>query len=230
MLKGFAAFAAIMFFSLSQSGYAAMFLVIAVILTAAALFGIDLKEMFVSLRRIWLLLFIVAIVQGFRDGDFVFSSALEGIARILGVFFIAGLYVNISPQSELMYFWEMCFRPFALFGLPARELALVMVIAVRFLPVMLNEIERIRMAQIARGARLADGGIIASAAALMPLMIPTLTQAIIRAGDLAQAMEARGYSLSASRSRYYPFRFSCIDYFALFLLIAATVIAIFARP
>jgi len=102
------------------------------------------------------------------------------------------------------------------------------VIAVRFFPVILGEIDRIRMAQIARGARLDGGGILASAAALMPLMIPTLTQAIIRAGELSLAMEARGYRVTAQRSRYQRFRFGIIDIFA--VLIPVLLFALLLKP
>ena len=129
--------------------------------------------------------------------------------RIVGVFLVAGFYLVVSPQSELMYFWEVVFRPLSFFRLPARELALVMVIAVRFLPVMLAEIDRIRMAQTARGARLGKAGIFSTAAAMMPLMIPTLAQAIIRAEELAEAMEARGYRVAGVRTRYQQYIQTC---------------------
>ena len=116
-----------------------------------------------------------------------------------------------------------------LLGLPARELALVMVIAVRFLPVMLSEIDRIRMAQIARGARLGKGGFFSSAAALMPLMIPTLAQAIIRGEELAEAMEARGYRVSGNRTRYHRFGIGFFDIPASLAALAVAALAVWSR-
>lgn len=229
LIKGAVTFSAILFFSVSASNLLLMLGVILLMMLPAAVTKVPLRDIFLSIKRIWLLLVIVALVQGFRDSGFNILFAAEGMLRILGVFFSAGLYVTISSQSELMYFWEICFRPLALIGLPAAELALVMVIAVRFLPVILGEIERIKMAQIARGAKLGGGGLINSAAALMPLMIPTLTQAIMRAGDLAQAMEARGYSVSSTRSRYSVYRIGITDFFIGLLPLLLLLTAIYSR-
>jgi energy-coupling factor transport system permease protein len=157
------------------------------------------------------LLLIVALIQGFSRGDFCFILAIEAVFRIIGVFIAAGVFVTISSQSELMYFWEQSFRPFQLVGLPARELALVMVIAVRFLPVILGEIDRIRVAQMARGAKFSHGFGLKAIKSLMPLLVPTLSLAIIRAGDLALAMEARGYCVSRERTRFRQFRIGFFD-------------------
>ncbi|MBU1106898.1 MAG: energy-coupling factor transporter transmembrane protein EcfT [Candidatus Riflebacteria bacterium] len=217
LTKGTVAFAAIIFFSVNNLSGAVIATIIAGFLLICKLSGVALLDVIMSIRRIGLLLVIVALIQGFSVDGFNPMLAVEAVLRIVGVFLVAGVYLTISSQSELTCFWEACFRPLALIGFPAREFALIMVIAVRFFPVILGEIERIRMAQIARGARLNGGGLLSSATALMPLMIPTLTQAVIRAGELAQAMEARGYRVSAQRTRYQRFRFGFID------LIAASV-------
>ena len=211
LTKGAVAFAAIIFFSVNTLGLQVMAAVTAVFLLSCRLSGVALLDVILSVRRIALLLVIVGVIQGFGAEGFSYLLAAEAMLRILGVFLVAGVYVTISSQSELTCFWEACFRPLGLIGFPAREFALIMVIAVRFFPVILGEIERIRMAQIARGAKLEGGGLLASAASLMPLMIPTLTQAVIRAGELAQAMEVRGYRVSAQRTRYQRFRFGFID-------------------
>lgn len=168
-------------------------------------------ELLSSVKKIWFLLLIVALIQGFSRGQFDWILAIESVMRIIGVFFAAGIFVSISSQSELMYFWEQSFRPFSLIGLPARELALVMVIAVRFLPVILAEIDRIRIAQMARGAKFSQGFGLKAIKSLMPLLVPTLSLAIIRAGDLALAMEARGYCVSRERTRFRHFRIGLVD-------------------
>jgi energy-coupling factor transport system permease protein len=211
------------FFSLNSLGPAIVTGILAVTLFVCHLTGVQSGDILMSVRRIWLLLIIVGLIQGFGVDGFSFSAAIASMMRILGVFLVAGVYVTISSQSELTFFWEVCFRPLGLLGFPAREFALVMVIAVRFFPVILGEIDRIRMAQIARGARLDGGGLLSSAAALMPLMIPTLTQSIIRAGELALAMEARGYRVSAQRSRYQRFQFGMTDLFAALITVMLLV-------
>ena len=229
LIKGGLCFVLIMFFSLNGLQLPAMAGSLVELLLFAALGRLPLADLLLSIRRIWFLLVIVGLVQGFRGNGFEVVPALESMARILGVFIAAGCYLTVSPQSELMFFWETVFRPLRLLGLPARELALVMVIAVRFLPVMLSEIDRIRMAQIARGARLGKGGFFSSAAALMPLMIPTLAQAIIRGEELAEAMEARGYRVSGNRTRYHRFGIGFFDIPAGLAALAVAAIAVWSR-
>ncbi len=219
LVKGALAFSAIVFFSVNPFSAAVIAIFILTILLICQFSGVALLGIIMSIRRIFLLLVIVGLIQGFGADGFNLFAASAAMMRILAVFLIAGIYVTISSQSELTYFWEACFRPLGLIGFPAREFALVMVISVRFFPVILGEIDRIRMAQIARGARLESNGLLASAAAIMPLMIPTLTQAIIRAGELALAMEARGYRVSANRTRYQRFRFGIADFVAILLLV-----------
>lgn len=183
---------------------------------------------FAAVKKIWVLMIIVALIQGFSQVEFSWQLAFIAILRILGVFFAAGIFVTISSQSELMYFWEQAFRPFAIFGLPARELALVMVIAVRFLPVILGEIDRIRMAQMARGAKFTHGFGLKAVKSLMPLLVPTISLAIIRAGDLALAMEARGYCVSRERTRYHSYRIGFVEVFLLMIFIAAFYLLLFS--
>lgn len=216
LLKGLLCFCSIIFFSLNSYSIQITTAVLVAMLAIAALGKVPLLNVILSIRRIAILIVFVGLVQGFRDESFSIILALSAIMRILGVFITAGIFVTVSSQSELMYFWEKVFSPLRFFGMPSRELALVMVIAVRFLPVIMAEMDRIRMAQIARGAELdKKRGIIASAKTLMPLMIPTLSQAILRAGELAEAMEARGYRVSANRTNYFRYRLSFVDFLAL---------------
>lgn len=196
---------------------------LSVLLFLAVAGKVPLLNILKSLKTIWFLLLIVALIQGFSRGDFCFILAIQAVLRIIGVFIVAGVFVTISSQSELMYFWEQSFRPFQLFGLPARELALVMVIAVRFLPVILEEIDRIRIAQMARGAKFSQGFGLKAIKSLMPLLVPTLSLAIIRAGDLALAMEARGYCVSSKRTRFKQFCIGFFDILGIFLFSASLV-------
>ncbi len=182
-----------------------------------------------SIKKIWFLLLIVGLIQGFSGGEFDWILAIEAAIRIIGVFFAAGIFVAISSQSELMYFWEQSFRPFSLIGLPARELALVMVIAVRFLPVILGEIDRIRIAQMARGAKFSHGFGLKAIKSLMPLLVPTLSLAIIRAGDLALAMEARGYCVSRERTRFRHFQIGLVDILGVLFFLAGLTCLLYSR-
>lgn len=174
-----------------------------------------------SIKRIWLLLIVVGLFQGFSAKTFDIWGCLSAIFRLLGVYLTANLYTRVSPQNELLYFWEICFKPLNLFRFSSNEIALMMVIAIRFLPVFMSEIERIRMAQIARGAKLKANAIV-SAINFMPLIIPVLNQAIMRSNELADAMEVRGYVPGRARGRYKDYKLSAYDFVA-FLILAATI-------
>ncbi len=212
-IKGLGTLFIILLFSVTMQGLFSLFFSLVLTILLAILFKVELKPILISIEKIWLLLLLVGIIQGFSTGNFNPESLLIAVIRIIGVFVTSGIFVTISSQSELMYFWEQSFRPLNLFGFQARELALVMVISVRFLPVILGELDRIRMAQMARGARFSHGVGLKAVKSLMPLLIPTLSLAIIRAEDLALAMEARGYCVSRQRTRYNHFSIGFFDIF-----------------
>ena len=188
----------------------------------------DVIQLIISLKKILLLLIIVAIFQGFSGNEFNYVNALSTIFRIIGVFFVATLYTKVSTQNELLYFWEKCFKPLKLFGVSSSEYALTMVIAIRFLPVFMDEIERIKIAQIARGAKLKTNSIV-SAINFMPLLIPILTQAIMRSEELADAMEVRGYSTERPRSLYKKYSFGKYDFLTIFFTTIIIVVLAYIK-
>ena len=171
----------------------------------------DVISMIFSLRKIWLLILIVVIFQSYSNNGIDIYKGLNSMFRIIGVFFIATTYTKISNQSELLYFWELFFKPFGIFGLTSNELALMMVIAIRFLPVFISEIDRIKMAQLARGAKLRKSKFF-SMINFMPLLVPVLHQSIRRSEELADAMEARGYVPDQQRGRYKIYTFKGHDF------------------
>lgn len=181
----------------------------------------DAIGLIASIKRIWFLLLFIGLFQSFAGKTFDFFSGLSTVFKIIGVYLTATLYTKVSTQNELLYFWEKCFKPFNLFGFSSNELALTMVIAIRFMPVFINEIERIRIAQIARGAKLSKNSVV-SAINFMPLLIPILTQAIMRSEELADAMEVRGYVPNRPRGRYKNYSFGKYDLGAFVILIITT--------
>ncbi|GAB4273009.1 MAG: energy-coupling factor transporter transmembrane component T [Candidatus Rifleibacteriota bacterium] len=228
LIKGYLALLFILMFSVLVVGPAKLSIILLMTLFAAYMGRVPLAPVLLSIKKIILLLLIVALIQGFAADTFNAEKALEAVLRIIGVFCVAGIFVSISSQAELLYFWESNFKPFTLIGLPARELALIMVIAVRFLPVILAEIDRIRMAQMARGAGLSARGYGLSAIkGLLPLLIPTLSLAIVRAGELALAMEARGYRISRERTRFRSFKIGLYDILAFCLSIVLLTAILF---
>ncbi|MBQ1430148.1 MAG: energy-coupling factor transporter transmembrane protein EcfT, partial [Firmicutes bacterium] len=115
---------------------------------------------------------------------------------------------------------ERMLSPFAKLGFPAHEIAMMMTIALRFIPTLLEETDKIMKAQQARGADFESGNIIRRAKALIPVLVPLFVSAFRIAQDLAMAMEARCYRGGSGRTRLHEMKLRGRD-FAAFLLEAA---------
>ena len=102
-------------------------------------------------------------------------------------------------------------RPFSKIGVPAHEIAMMMTIAIRFIPTILEETDKIMKAQTARGADFASGNLFKRAKAMIPLLIPLFISAFRRADELAVAMECRGYHGGEGRSRMHVLKISAVD-------------------
>lgn len=112
---------------------------------------------------------------------------------------------------------ESLLSPGRRLGLPAHELAMMMTIALRFIPTLLEETEKIMKAQMARGADFESGNILQRAKGLLPLLVPLFVSAFRRADELAVAMEARCYRGGEGRTKMKQLAFGSWDYRALTL-------------
>jgi energy-coupling factor transport system permease protein len=109
---------------------------------------------------------------------------------------------------------EFYLKPFAKIGLPAQEIAMMMSIALRFIPILMEETDKIMKAQKARGADFETGGLIKRAKALVPVLIPLFVSSFRRAEDLAMAMEARCYRTDVKRTKMKVLRLKGADFAA----------------
>ena len=111
---------------------------------------------------------------------------------------------------------------------PVHELAMIMSIALRFIPTLIEETDKIMSAQKARGADFESGGIIQKAKALIPILVPLFVSAIRRAEELATAMECRCYHGGDGRTKLHVLRYAGRDYAALAMgaVITAGIIAL----
>ena len=100
-------------------------------------------------------------------------------------------------------------------GLPVHELAMMMTIALRFIPTLIDETDKIMSAQRARGAGFESGNLIRRAKALIPLLVPLFVSAFRRADELALAMECRCYRGGKGRTRYRITKAHALDFVAL---------------
>ncbi len=152
----------------------------------------------------------------------ILSISREGLSMawtmslrlILLVLFANLLTLTTSPMS-LADGLESLLSPLKRFGFPAHELAMMMTIALRFIPTLLGETDRIIKAQLARGADLDRGSLLARLKAFLPVLIPLFVMVFQRAEDLAVAMEARCYRGGEGRSRMNPFHWALQDSLAL---------------
>ena len=118
---------------------------------------------------------------------------------------------------------ENLLRPFKKLGVPAHELAMMMTIALRFIPTLLDETDRIMKAQTSRGADFASGNIFQRMKNMLPLLVPLFISAFRRADELAVAMEARCYRGGEGRTRMHELVYAGRDYLAFALIIILAV-------
>lgn len=124
---------------------------------------------------------------------------------------------------------EKLMRPLKIFKVPVHEVAMMMSIALRFIPVLLEETDKIMKAQIARGADFESGNLIKKAKSLVPLLVPLFISAFRRANDLAMAMEARCYRGGDNRTKMKPLKYKRCDAAAYLVLVCYLAVCIGVR-
>lgn len=144
------------------------------------------------------------------------------------VFLIIGssIMTLTTTPNNLTDGMERVLGPLKIFRLPVHEVAMMMSIALRFIPILLEETDKIMKAQIARGADFESGNLIKKAKAMVPLLVPLFISAFRRANDLAMAMEARCYRGGEGRTKMKPLIYKKRDRLAYLVLIAYLVISI----
>lgn len=210
-----------------------------ILITAFLLFiiimsKIPIKYILKGLKPLWILLILTFSINAFlTPGDEIWSFGFltlteQGITQgtfmlLRLVFLITGTSVLTLATSpiELTDGIEKLLNPLRVIKVPAHELAMMMTIALRFIPTLLDETDKIMKAQMARGADFESKNLIKRAKSLIPLLVPLFISAFRRADELAMAMEARCYRGGEGRTRMKEINFEKKDY------IASTVIIIY---
>lgn len=130
---------------------------------------------------------------------------------ILLVFYTLLVTLTTTPLS-LTGGLEYFFRPLGYFKVPVSDIAMILTISLRFIPTLIEESQRIAMAQMARGADLKSGSIFRRIRFLVPIIVPLFISAFRRADELAVAMESRCYRVGIKRTRMKEFQFKIPDY------------------
>ena len=134
--------------------------------------------------------------------------------RLMFLVICTSLMTLTTSPIQLSDGLEILLSPLKAIHFPAHELAMMMSIALRFIPTLLEETDKIMKAQMARGADFESGNLIARAKAMVPLLVPLFVSAFRRAGDLAMAMEARCYHGGEGRTRLRVLKFTRADLYA----------------
>ncbi len=121
---------------------------------------------------------------------------------------------------------EILMGPLKKIHFPAHELAMMMTIALRFIPTLLEETDKIKKAQMARGADFESGNLLARAKAMVPLLVPLFVSAFRRAGDLAMAMESRCYHGGEGRTRLRVLKMTKNDLWAVLAMVGLLILII----
>ncbi|MGN1349749.1 MAG: energy-coupling factor transporter transmembrane component T family protein [Anaerovoracaceae bacterium] len=168
---------------------------------------------------IWQFGFLKITEEGLQQAVFI-------AVRLLLLIFGTSLLTYTTKPMALTDGFEAILRPFARLGVPAHEIAMMMSIALRFIPTLLEETDKIMKAQQARGADFESGNLLHRAKALIPILIPLFVGAFRIAQDLAMAMESRCYRGGEGRTRLHPMKYRPADRIAyvVILLFAAAII------
>ena len=214
--------------------FATLFLV-----SMIAVSKVPVTYIFKGLKPLLFLLMITVIFNLFlTPGRYVlewwiFKISIEGIQtalamalRLIYLIFGTSLLTFTTTPNNMTDAIESLFKPLKLLKAPVHEIAMMMSIALRFIPILLEETDKIMKAQTARGADFESGNIVKKVKSLVPVLVPLFISAFRRANDLAMAMEARCYTGGDGRTKMKPLRYERRDYaaFLFFVMYLALLI------
>lgn len=217
-------------------------LLFAAVLVFIALSGISYKTIFKGLKPIVFVVLFTMILNVFLTKSdteplfqFKFITVYEdGIWRALYmairvIILVIGTSLFISYTTSPIMLTdaiETMFSPLKKLKIPVHEFAMMMSIALRFIPTLIEETDKIMNAQKARGADFANGSLIKRAKALIPVLVPLFVSSFKRAEDLAMAMECRCYRGGKGRTRMTKLQFKGVDFGFMFVFIAIIVMVL----
>ena len=210
------------------AGYAGYGVIAAAVIGTALLARLKLSFLWRAMKPMLFMLTFLLI----RDGDvlftiFGFSVYTGAIAQTLYIVIRLALMIMITTiltattkPLELTLGIEDLLKPFQVIHVPAHEIAMMISIALRFIPTLIEETQRIMKAQASRGVDMEEGSLMEKVKAILSLIVPLFVSAFQRAEDLAYAMEARGYIPNRMRTRYKQLKMEGRDY----VLLSASVL------
>lgn len=197
---------------------------------------VSLKTLLRLIKNMWIMflfLFIINIIS-FQRGTLIWDlgffklydsgiyQTLYIIIRLVIMLSITTILTSSTKPLDMTYGLEYLMTPLKVIKFPTHEIAMIISIALRFIPTLLDETERIMKAQASRGSILSEGKLKDKIPAIISLIIPLFFSAFKRSDELADAMEARGYDPSSKRTRYRLLKFGGNDFAAFTLILLLT--------
>ena len=223
-------------FSMSYTGN---IILVVVTLSLVLISGIPMRYIFSGLKPAIPIIIFLAVMQLLFYGEAYVPHGMQSVTyfhwglihitngsvqlvivsamRFIELLFLTSLLTNTTTLTDLTHGMENMLRPFTRIGVPAHELSLVMTIALRFVPLLAEQLEIIMKAQASRGADIAHQGkfqFITTARQVAALIVPLFVDALRRGEDLILAMEARCYIGGRGRTSLVHLRFQPLDYAA----------------
>lgn len=146
-------------------------------------------------------------------------TAILMVVRLTFLIMGSSIMTLTTTPNYLTDAMEKLLKPLKVIKVPVHEVAMMMSIALRFIPILLEETDKIMKAQIARGADFESGNIMKRAKSMVPLLVPLFISAFRRANDLAMAMEARCYRGGDHRTKMKPLQYKKRDFMAYAVLV-----------
>ena len=167
--------------------------------------------------------FVVVKLFGLSIYSDAILQTLYIIVRLLLMIMITTCLTSTTKPLDMTLGIEDLLKPFVRIGVPAHEIAMLISIALRFIPDLIDETTRIMKAQESRGVDLKEGKMKERIMAILSLVVPLFVSAFQRAEDLANAMEARGYAPGDTRTRYKVLKMTSKDYLFVFVALAVLI-------
>ncbi len=218
----------LIFFVHTYWGYLA---ILGMLLLAVACSRISIKFVLNGIKPMWFVILLTFVMNiFFLTGEKILwqwgaikiyqegiLKAIELAIRLILLVMCSTILTLTTSPKEITDALESLLRPLKVVRFPVHEMALMMSIALRFIPTLMEETDRIMKAQTARGASFDSGGLMEKAKGMIPILVPLFVSAFKRADELALAMEARCYHGGDNRTRMKVFHVQLRDYLALLL-------------
>ena len=226
------------FLPIGYIGFAALLLLVFILLKLAK---VKISSIYKSLKPMWFMMIFILVINMFliQEGDVLFvlfnrpfytkafTQTLMIIIRLVLMISVTTVLTATTKPLDLTYGLEFFMTPLKVIKFPAHEIAMTISIALRFIPTILEETQKIMKAQASRGVDMDEGKLLEKITAIVSLIIPLFISSFQHSDELANAMEARGYNPTGKRTRYRTLKMKLYDYVSLVLLALLLVGAIF---